>query len=70
MFWAPWSLGTGPLGYITSTVVPLSILQGNLFPYLDWYVRIYAPEGFGETYMLRIYFSWANLHGAAPGKSR
>jgi len=65
LFWAPFSLGAGPVGYATSAVVPLSVLQGNQPPYMDWYVRIYSPVGIGETYKRRIYFSWSNAHGPA-----
>ena len=70
LFWAPFSFGAGQVGYTTSAIVPLSVLQGNQLPYADWYVRIYSPVGIGETYKRRIYFSWSNTHGPASGEVR
>lgn len=57
-FWAPGILGEVEVGYNGSAVVPLSILQGNEFPYMDWFVRIYTENGFGDTEMKRINFAW------------
>lgn len=57
-FWAPGILGEVEVGYNGSAVVPLSILQGNEYPYVDWFVRVHSPNGFGDTEMKRIHFSW------------
>jgi hypothetical protein len=70
LFWAPFSFGAGQVGYTTSAIVPLSVLQGNQLPYTDWYVRIYSPAGIGESYKRRVYFSWSNAHGPASGEVR
>jgi hypothetical protein len=57
-FWVPGILGAVEVGYNGSAVVPLTILQGNEYPYVDWFVRVYSPNGFGYTEMKHIYFSW------------